>query len=70
MKNEFKVFDTLSVLFNLESNVVIGTEVSQILVVEVGMALILENCGLIFLGAHKNLLDLPPGTLVIYIMSA
>ena len=59
-----------SVLYNLESNVVIGTEVSQILVVEVGMAFVLDNCGLIFLGAHENLLDLSPGTLVIYIMSA
>ena len=28
---------------------------------EVGMALVLENCWLIFLGVHENLLDLPPG---------
>ena len=54
--------DTLSVLSDLESNVVVGTEVSQVLVVKVGMALVLENCGLIFLSAHENLLDLSPGT--------
>ena len=53
---------TISVLSDLEGNVVIGTEVSQVLIVKVGMALVLQNCGLIFLSVHQNLLDLSPGT--------
>ena len=47
-------------IFYHENNVVHPAEVPEVLLVEVGMTLVLQDAGQMLLGAAQDLLHLPP----------